>query len=52
MNGTCNSAVIESDEDLQYKQNVTHLKKFKKRKNNFLSDEPQLSEIDERVDEN
>lgn len=44
-----NSGVIESD-GVQYKRNVTHLKKFKEGEHNCLSDEPKLSEIDERVD--
>lgn len=34
------------------KRNVTHLKKFKEREHNCLSDEPKLREIDERVNEN
>lgn len=46
----CNSAVIESDEDIQYKRNVTHLKKFNERERNCLSDEPKLIENDEWVD--
>lgn len=47
-----NSVVIESDEGVQYKRNVTHLKKFNERERNCLSNEPKLIENDERVDEN
>lgn len=50
MNG--NNAVIESDEGVRYKRNVTHLKKLNERGRNCLSDEPKLIEKDERVDEN
>lgn len=47
MNG--NSAVFESDEGVQYKRNVTHLKKFNERDRNRLSDEPKLIENDKIV---
>lgn len=39
-----NSVVIESDEGVQYKRNVTHLKKFNERERNCLSNEPKLIE--------
>ncbi|XP_061195212.1 uncharacterized protein K02A2.6-like [Saccostrea echinata] len=52
-----NSAIVESDQGIQYKRNVTHLKKFNERESTCRSNELQYNEPqpvvgDEIVDDN